>query len=67
MSAPMKGPNACDTTSCADAAVFVVPWPGQDKKMCAPCAVRAHNIGAAMGFSVLLSPFTPVPPAEEPE
>ena len=63
----MKGPNTCDTNSCPDDALVVAHWPGEDKKMCAPCATRARNVGAAMGFAVSLSPYLPKPITEETE
>ena len=56
----MKGPNDCDTTVCPDEAFYIVHWPGQDKKMCVPCAARAQGVGAAMGFRVSLTLLKPI-------
>lgn len=44
--------NACETRECDGSICFVVYWPGQTRRFCAPCTVRAQRVAAFMGFVV---------------
>lgn len=49
MSKRQKDESECCQENCTIKAVYMVMWPGQPSKMCAPHAQSAQRINEAMG------------------
>ena len=47
----------CETHDCNSEAVFRVHWPGQDKRFCLLCAVRAERVAFLMDFKLSMTPL----------